>query len=211
MQTQPDDYLYSGAFTFTLNAFTLDPPSCGPITTYTCSVISGKRTDLCSISDGSTSGVFTRSTGKYEFSSTDMLNFEPGNYAFEISATIGSKSASRTFSMTLVDPCPEAVLTLLPSPFEDTVAWRREASIQEWTISDLVISSTSIDCGPISVDFFNNNALKSELDSSVFFDDRSGSLTNTFTVLQADEVTQNMEFPICYRLHYINYPQIEVE
>ena len=177
--------------TFTLNPFTVDPPVCGPVTTYSCSIFMGSRTDLCSISEGSTTGTFDPQTGNYQFSSTDMKNFLPGTYVFKIEGTIenmhGSQSVYAEFSLTLVNPCPESTLSLLPSPFADTEVWRREDSTLGWTIADMVTSSTTLDCGLISVEFFNDNEQKSELDSSMFFDDRSGSPSNQFTVLSAPD------------------------
>ena len=80
----------------------------------------GDRTDLCAINDGDTHGVFDPITGNYEFYSIDMANFKPGSYTFEITGTVGDKSAKATFVMTLVDPCPTTELTInQPDPFSD--------------------------------------------------------------------------------------------
>ena len=54
-QTNPPDYFYSGSspsMTFTLTPFHVDPSACINNIAYTCTVISGSRTDLCSVSDG---------------------------------------------------------------------------------------------------------------------------------------------------------------
>ena len=81
---------------------------------------SGSRTDLCSQNDGSTHGVFDQIRGNYEFYSIDMANYLPGSYTFEITGTVGTKSATATFVMTLVDPCPTTLLTITqPDPFID--------------------------------------------------------------------------------------------
>ena len=81
---------------------------------------SNSRNDLCSLTDGDTSGVFDQVTGNYDFYSIDMANYLPGQYTFEITGTVGTKSASATFVMTLVDPCPTATLTIInPGPFND--------------------------------------------------------------------------------------------
>ena len=80
----------------------------------------GDRTDFCARNDGSTHGVFDPKKGSYEFYSTDMANYKPGSYTFEITGTVGSKSAKTTFIMTLVDPCPTTQLTITqPDPFMD--------------------------------------------------------------------------------------------
>lgn len=89
---------------FKLKPFVVEPPVCDFV--YSCAVTIGSRTDLCSISDGDTHGVFDPITGDYIFYSIDMANYLPGKYTFEITGTVGTKSASTTFEMTLVDPCP---------------------------------------------------------------------------------------------------------
>ena len=98
--------------------------------TYSCAVTVGQRTDLCAIADGTTHGVFDSITGNYEFYSTDMANYKPGQYTFEITGTVGTKSASATFVMTLVDPCPTTTLTIIePDPFEDKTYILRDDQI----------------------------------------------------------------------------------
>lgn len=41
-----------------------------------------------------------------------MVNYKPGEYTFEITGTVGTKSAKATFVMTLKDPCPTTALTI---------------------------------------------------------------------------------------------------
>ena len=83
-------------------------------------MITGLRTDLCSRIDGLTHGVFDPITGHYDFYSIDMANYEPGFYTFEITGTVGTKSATATFITTLVDPCSTTALTITqPDPFSD--------------------------------------------------------------------------------------------
>ena len=49
-----------------------------------------------------------------------MVNYKPGEYIFEITGTVGTKTASATFTMTLVDPCKTTKLSINePDPFED--------------------------------------------------------------------------------------------
>ena len=95
---------------FTLTPFVVEPPVC--TFSYSCAMAAGERTDLCAISDGDTHGVFDPITGNYDFYSIDMANYKPGQYTFEITGTVGTKSASATFVMNLVDPCPTTELTI---------------------------------------------------------------------------------------------------
>ena len=132
----------------------------------------GARLDLCAITNGSTHGVFSEITGNYEFYSTDMANFPAGDYTFKITGTVGTKSAYITFVMTLVDPCPTTQLTI-NNPFVDQTYTLRDAEInQQWNIANILSRATAVDCGPITVNFFNDDALKSALDSSIFGDIR---------------------------------------
>ena len=122
-QTNPADYLYTGQspkMQFTLTPFIVEPPVC--TFAYSCVMTAGPAgmPDLCALTDGDSHGVFDPITGNYEFYSIDMANYVPGQYTFEITGTVGDKSATSTFVMTLVDPCSTTVLTIIdPDPFAD--------------------------------------------------------------------------------------------
>ena len=54
-QSSPNDYYYTSntpSLSFTLTPFIVNPTACTSNIVYSCSVISGSRTDLCSITDG---------------------------------------------------------------------------------------------------------------------------------------------------------------
>ena len=116
----------SPSFKFNLIAFEVHPPIC-PVT-YSCEVISGPRTDICSVDDGGTQASFHPSTGNYEFESIDMLNYPPGVYDFKVTGTVGTKSDFIIFTMELVDPCLTATLSLQASPFSDNTYVLRDPS-----------------------------------------------------------------------------------
>ena len=61
--------------------------------------------------------------------------------------------------MTLVDPCPTTVLTIIdPDPFEDKTYNLRDPQIDQfWDIDNLITKATLVDCGPITVEFFNDD------------------------------------------------------
>ena len=90
-QTDPPDYYYTGmspSADFLLNPFIINPPNfC--TADLSCAVSSGPRTDLCDISDGLSMGMFTP-TGDYTFVSFDNMDVVvPGDYVFDITATVG--------------------------------------------------------------------------------------------------------------------------
>ena len=178
IQTNPAAYLYtaqSPKMQFTMTPFVVSPPICS--FTYSCSVTAGSRLDLCAIADGSTHGVFDHITGNYQFYSIDMTNYLPGQYTFEITGTVGTKSASATFVMTLVDPCPTTTLTIIqPDPFADKTYILRAAQIDQiWNIDNLITKATAVNCGALTVEFFNDDAGHTLLDSVIFLDDRTTS------------------------------------
>ena len=124
-QQNPDDYYYTEAgLMFELNPYTVTPNDCG-VVVYSCEVISGARTDLCSINEESTQANFDSVHGNYHFKSTDMTGFPPGEYTFKITGSAEDLSASSTFTIKLEDPCPTSTLELVdPSPFTDQVVYR---------------------------------------------------------------------------------------
>ena len=131
-QTNPADYSYTASspkMAFTATAWVVEPPICA--VTYSCSVVSSPMStsvDLCDLEDGNTAGVFDPITGNYDFSSIDMAKYPPGDYTFQVTGTVGNKSASKTFTVTFVDPCPTATLTIV-NPFVDKTYNLRDAQI----------------------------------------------------------------------------------
>ena len=191
----------------------MTPADCGVIV-YSCEVISGSRTDLCSVSDSatSTSGSFDPVTGNYSFKTYDLQSFPAGSYTFRITGTADILSTSQTFIMTLVDPCPTSTLTLIePSLFTDQVAWRREDSVLSWSTGFLVTQSATVDCGVVEIEFFNDDSTESALDQTIFSDDRAEALIFKFTVLQAVNGDLKIgSYPILYRAYLADYPDVKV-
>ena len=137
----------------------MDPPAAVCPITYSCSV-SGPRTDICSILDGATVANFDPVTGNYDFQSVDMANYPAGAYNFTIKGTVGAKSVTETFVMTLVDPCPTTTLTIKqPDPFTDKTYVLRAPQINQiWDINKLITKATAVDCGALTVEFFIDDA-----------------------------------------------------
>ena len=57
-----------------------------------------------------------------------MQNFAAGSYEFEITGSVGSVSDSARFTLSLVDPCPSAQLTLNEVYFTDMSYTLRDPS-----------------------------------------------------------------------------------
>ena len=60
---------------------------------------------MCTVSDGTSTGIFNSVTGGYEFYTTDKITFPIGVYTFTITEISGVLPNSATFTLTLVDLC----------------------------------------------------------------------------------------------------------
>ena len=68
-----------------------------------------------------------------------------------------------------------------------------------------------MDCGPLTVEFYNDDAEQTELDVSIFSDERSDSI-NHLTILPAStESIKEGQYMILYRIFYEEYPDVVVE
>ena len=121
-------------------------------------------------------------TGTYEFISTDMANYPAGTYELTITGTVGTQSDSFVLTIELVDPCPTALITLLDSPIaDDTYVLRDAVKPQSWNYADIFTIATDVDCGSITVEFFNEDAGETALNPSLFNDART---PNIFSILE---------------------------
>ena len=134
-------------------------------------------TDLCSVT-----GVFDPSTGDFTFETTDMVAYPPGDYIFEITGTSATKSDVATWTLTLVDPCPDTVLTFpSPNPLSDSEYILREPQLDiAWNQADLYSFTSDVDCGPQTVTFLNADG--TALDT-ILFVDFQGAPSTAFQVL----------------------------
>ena len=107
---------------FSLAQFTVYPDSICTVL-HTCTVVSGPR-DLCTINEAATAtqGIFDPATGGYIFEDSDatMTVAPPGEYVFEITATVGATQSPVQFKLTLANPCQDQVTLSIPgSHFAD--------------------------------------------------------------------------------------------
>ena len=95
----------------------------------------------------------------------------------EIKGTSGAKEQVYTIDLVLVDPCHTVDLGLQTSPFSDeSYVFVEPAMAQEWQATQLIQPATLVDCGAISVEFYNADL--SAIDTVIFEDDRSAAPTN---------------------------------
>jgi len=123
--------------------FDTDPEAC-PID-YTCATNSGPAlsTDLCN------AFTFDSDTGTYSVDIDDPTLYPPGVYEIEICGTAGTQSGCETFTITVVDPCTVANLSLareILKPEENHKVGDAPA-IQTWSSLDLLVSDRVYDCG----------------------------------------------------------------
>lgn len=190
--------------------YVIDPSIC-PVT-YSCQILTGPRTDLCSVDFGDTDGIFDPIDGSYSFDSIDMANFPPGTYQMEITGTSGLKSGSYTVDIVLVDPCDTVDLGIQASPFVDHTYVLRDAQHEQpWVAQNLIAPATQADCGPVTVEFFNDDAGKTLLDASLLNEGVTGPADSIFKVLYTEDELKKGSYPIRYRVYHTNYPANVVE
>ena len=109
--------------------------------------------------------------------------------------------------MTLVDPCPTTTLTInQPDPFADKTYVLRAAQINQiWNINNLVTKATAVDCGALSVEFFNDVSGMTTLDSDIFLDDRTTPGAYNLTSKYTEVVEKKGKYPIKYRVYHTLY------
>ena len=110
--------------------------------------------------------------------------------------------------MTLVDPCPTTKISLnQPDPFNDQTYVLRSPQIDQfWNIDSLLTKETQIDCGPITVNFFNEIPSKTAIDPDLFLDERITPGSYNFAVRNTDDILKKGVYPINYVAYFTNYP-----
>ena len=82
---------------------------------------------------------------------------------------------------------------------------------QTFSIESLVSSSATINCGPIVLEFFNADGARTQLDSTLFKDERYNSGIGALVILKSDDEDLKVgEYPILYRLFLENYSEVSV-
>ena len=139
-----------------------------------------------------------------------MVNFPPGVYTLEIAGSSGNKQTSFTVDVELRDPCPTVDLNLQTSPFVDATYVLYEPGMEQaWTPEELIAPLTSVNCGPITVEFFNDDL--SPLDPFLFAVDTVTAPSNYFRTLENGDESTDGPYPIRYRVYHTNYPTNVVE
>ena len=82
---------------------------------------------------------------------------------------------------------------------------------QTWQAVNLISPKTKVDCGPISVEFFNSDAKKSPTSTVLFKDDRKTAPVNFFRTLYNEDPMTSGSYPLLYRVYFTNYPMNEAE
>ena len=66
-----------------------------------------------------------------------------------------------------------------------------------------------MDCGPLTVNFFNDDVAKSALDASIFADIRETGAYK-FRNLYTEDTTKKGSYPIKFSAYYTNYSSNEI-
>ena len=175
------DYEYAGTATFTLAPFTISPGACA--IAYSCTKTYGSISSCTESSPPPLTFATTWDGFEFNLAVGEMVELAPGTYAMNIDAVGGTNldvSASHTFTITLVDPCPASTLAMMGlGPWSGqnvyTYILRDPSNTWTWNNFDLASNlSTVIDCGPFEVSFF----ILGGVDLSLY----AGYTQGTFTV-----------------------------
>jgi hypothetical protein len=218
-QRKLPNYFYTGdqrRVQFDANMYYL-PRACEDQFSYSCSVSSGPRTDICNIILGTegpgTEASFDTETGKYSLSTTDIVGVPPGVYVFDITGTLGTKSHTTQYTVELKNPCLTSRPKFRQSPFSDkTLNLRDEDLEQAFSIDQVGYRDIAADCGPIKVEFAHKNG--DALDPLLWKDARDvypGSIApHTFSILYTEDTRNAQVYEIYYFLSYESYPSSQV-
>ena len=106
-----------------------------------------------------------------------------------------------------INPCFTVDLGLQPSPFSDHTYVLRDPEFQmPWQAENLISPKTTVDCGPITVQFFKPGSVETTLNPELFQDDRTTNPANILKVLYTEKVALKGSYPIKYRIFHSNYP-----
>jgi hypothetical protein len=143
------------AFTFPSIA-SVDPSVCSADAEYSCDYFGGPYSgalDLCGFTNTnggfSSSGSFDDTTGGYVFSSSDVENFPPGDYLFDMKIKIGDQEVVVRLTLTLENVCADAALSTGTNPFAgpNVYVLNDPQGITQYSPSNMVTSTVSVNCG----------------------------------------------------------------
>lgn len=186
------------------------PPACYDELVFTCTMIKGARKDLCDINEGSTVSTFDTLTGEYTLESLDLDALPESTYIYNIEGRIGTATFTVSFVMGVLNPCTNIPIELLePSSYFNNhyQALKAKEYYQEFTIGELAISPTEIDCGPMYVDFEVNDEWY--LNPSIFNLD-TDSEPYRFEALYVDDRMYLDYYYIRYGVGYTDYEDTQV-
>ena len=76
---------------------------------------------------------------------------------------------------------------------------------QFWDIDNLITKATLVDCGLLTVEFFNDDAGLTSLDTEIFLDDRANAGAFSLASLYSENVAKKGLYPIKYRVYHTIY------
>ena len=78
---------------------------------------------------------------------------------------------------------------------------------QFWDIDNLITKATLVDCGGLSVEFFNDDASQTSLDTDIFLDDRATGGAFNLASKYTEDVGKTKSYNLKYRVYHTSYDQ----
>jgi len=209
---QPDTlhFAYDGVKEWKPPTLSISPDGCRSEVQFTCQFINNRNlnvaneVDLCSMvytrgSYSSTSS-FNAQDGTFTISTLDQTSFPAGNYDFRITAFIGSKTATTTFTMIMTNPCSTATITAT-NPFEDKYVYelRKSSLMIPFELNNMVSSTTQADCGKADIVFMTDKG-STNIDSII----RVDRTYNRLVVGSSFDTNKAGEYKLKFKVFYTN-------
>lgn len=137
---------------------TLPMNMCVEQAVYTCEYISGPVTadiDLCDFHIGNSYGIFDPFTGEFDFhfDPADLATFPPGEYVFDITASVGGETVTVPASVTIESPCTPNSIEILNDPFKAAAPFYYKISTPALSIPFDLATIGYVHCGVPAIEF----------------------------------------------------------
>lgn len=205
---------YTMTITFSYPNLVVTPSPCEPQVIYTCTYFSGPYNgpiDMCEFeihTQGQTcEASFDVLTGDYLFNCYDSDTFPPGIYIFIVTATVGDTSYDITFTLTLVDDCPEnSNPSIINDPFlvgPYIYVLQSEVLRLEYDLN--IIGGTIPGCGTSAIQFITVNGSTDLPD--IFTPDYQNQV---LLVGYSADTTHVGEYYLHFKFYFTAHPQVYV-
>jgi len=150
-------------------------------------------------------------TETYSVNPNDPALYPPGVYVIEICGTSGTESGCESFTITVIDPCTIANLSLARQILKasDNHKVGDPPATQSWSSLDLLVTDRVYDCGAPTFVLTKPNA--DPFDTTLFADNRDVLAVaddNDFVCLTTNDLNDVGTYDFQVKAYFANYPEV---